>query len=83
VPEGELICTARLVDISASGVGLLMDRPMEPETLLAVDLQNEDSSLVCSLLVEVRHSRAREEGDWLVGCAFARELRAGELKALL
>jgi hypothetical protein len=83
VPEGELICTARVVDISATGIGLLIDRPIEPETIMAIQLQKDDLSLSPTLLVEVRHARPRHDGDWLVGCVFGRELSEYELKALL
>ena len=83
VPEGEQLCTARVVDISATGIGLLIDRPIEPETILAIDLQIDDLTLSYTLLVEVRHSRAHKDGDYLVGCVFGRELSEYELKALL
>jgi hypothetical protein len=79
VPEGEVLGTARVVDVSAAGVGLLLDRPVEPETLLEVELQGAGPSL----LVEVRHCWARPGGGWLVGCAFARKLSPGELRVLL
>jgi hypothetical protein len=83
MPEGESLGPARVVDISSTGVGLLIDRPIEPETLLSVELQSDDPTLSYTLLVEVRHARARQPGEWLLGCVFARELSAFELKALL
>jgi hypothetical protein len=72
-----------VVDISATGVGLLIDRPIEPETLLEVQLQGDGSGPAPTLLVEVRHVQARPDGGWLVGCAFGRALSASELQALL
>jgi hypothetical protein len=83
VPEGDVFCSAVVVDISPTGIGLLVDRPIEPETLLAVELQSGDSSLSYTLLVEVRHARAGKAGEWRLGCAFARELSEYEVKALL
>jgi hypothetical protein len=83
VPEGDVFCSARVLDISSTGIGLLVDRPVEPETVLAVELQSDDPTLSYVLLVEVRHARARKEREWLLGCAFARELSEYELKALL
>jgi PilZ domain len=83
VPEGVDLCAARVQDISTTGVGLLVDRYVEPETFLGLDLQSEDESLAYTLLVQVRHAQARGEAEWFLGCAFARELSEYELEALL
>jgi hypothetical protein len=83
VPEGETLCTATVQDISQTGVGLVVDRFVEPETFLGLELQSEDASLAYTLLVQVRHAQARGAADWFLGCVFARALSAYELHALL
>ena len=83
VPEGDALCTARVVDISTNGVGLLVDRYVEAETLLAVELQCEETAATYTLLVEVRRATQRAPGEWLLGCSFARDLSEAELRALL
>jgi hypothetical protein len=83
VPEGDALCCARVLDISTTGVGLLVDDFVEPETLLAVELQGDNPALTYTLLVEVRRTTRREEGDWVLGCSFARDLSEDELRALL
>jgi hypothetical protein len=83
VPEGEALCCARVVDISTTGVGLLVDSYVEPETLLAVELQGEDPGASYTLVVEVRRATKQGEGEWLLGCSFARELTEAEMRALL
>jgi hypothetical protein len=82
VPEGDALCSARVVDISTTGIGLIVDRFVEPETLLAVEVQGAFARSY-TLLVEVRHARQRGEQEWLLGCSFARDLSEDELRALL
>jgi len=83
VPEGDRLCGARAVDISATGIALVVDRPVEPETLLAVELPGRDQATPHTLLVEVRHCRPQPEGGWLLGCAFDHALSDADLRALL
>ena len=83
VPEGDALCCARVVDISTTGIGLLVDSYVEPETLLAVELQGDDADATYTLLVEVRRAAKQGDGEWLLGCSFARELTETELRALL
>jgi hypothetical protein len=83
VPEGETLCAATVLDISQTGVGLVVDRFAEPETYLALDLQSEDDSLAYTLLVQVRHAKPRKDADWFLGCEFPRALGEDELHALL
>ena len=70
----------------APSVPLVPPRPGWPLALPPTPpgaLQGDDPTLSYVLLVEVRHARSRKEGEWLLGCAFARELSEYELKALL
>jgi hypothetical protein len=83
VPDGETLCAATVQELSLTGVGLVVDRFVEPETYLALDLQSEDESLTYTLLLQVRHARLRGDGDWFLGCAFARALSEYELASLL
>ena len=83
VPDGDVLCSARVVDISTTGVGLVVDRFVEPETLLAIELPSDGPTPGYTLLVEVRHATARGEGEWRLGCSFARELSEDELRWLL
>jgi c-di-GMP-binding flagellar brake protein YcgR len=83
VPEGERLCTGLVRDISTTGLGLLVDRYVEPETVLDVAVESEDGDLAYTLLVQVRHARDQGNGRWLLGCAFARSLSRYELELLL
>lgn len=72
---------AALHDFTLGGVGLLIDRPLEIGTSLILTRM---SCVTDSLIVSARvtHCELRAEGDWLVGCDFARTLSEKELKRL-
>jgi c-di-GMP-binding flagellar brake protein YcgR len=71
---------ARLKDISAGGIGLVVERRFEPGTMLAVDLVSTGSGSPRTLLSRVRHVTAQPEGEWLLGVALLREMSEEELK---
>jgi hypothetical protein len=84
VPEAEDDpWSARVQDISTSGIGLVVDRYVEPETLLAVQLQGDELVTSYTVLVEVRNARRQSDDSWHLGCAFARELSHEEVSGLL
>jgi hypothetical protein len=79
--EGEPQATVR--DLSATGIGLLIDRPLKPGSVLILSLQTGDHRLARPLPVRVMHSSPATEGNWLVGCQFVRRLSDPELHVLL
>lgn len=81
--EEEQRWTAIIRDISASGVALMLKRQFDPWTILDVEFQSADGSIVYTLQTRVVHSTPQRSGVWLLGCVFARELGGDELKALL
>jgi hypothetical protein len=72
----------RVVNISANGIGLLLDRPVENGTLLSLDLRSPTTHSSHTILACVVHVTSRP-GEWNVGCNFIRELSEADLKALL
>ena len=83
IPDEERVWPARLRDIAAHGVGLLLDRGFAPGPVLQVTLLDPAKNLSRAVLVMVMHGRRQKEGNWLIGCAFTDELTDKELKALL
>jgi hypothetical protein len=83
IPEGDEGWSAQIQDISTTGIGLLVDRYIEPETYLAVEMPAEDPIMSYTFLVRVVRARAKGEEQWLLGCVFARELSDEELAELL
>jgi hypothetical protein len=72
---------ARVFNISAAGVGLVLGRRVEPGTLLALDLPNPASGCARTLMARIIHATPGPGGTWLVGGSFLRRLDADVLRA--
>ncbi|HZT83125.1 MAG TPA: PilZ domain-containing protein, partial [Gemmataceae bacterium] len=71
---------AEVIDLSADGLSLSVDRRLEPGRVLAITLQSFPHHCQTPLAYVVR---ARvSPGGWTVGCAFTRPLALEELVAL-
>lgn len=75
--------TARVRDLSATGVGLLCDRAFDGGRLLRVELQAIRTKAVLTLEVCVVRSLKQAGGDWLVGAAFIEKLSEDQLRTML
>jgi hypothetical protein len=75
--------SARIQDISSSGVCLVLRRRFEPGTVLTAELQGSTDTITKTLLIHVMRVHEQSPRKWSVGCAFDRELNDFELKALL
>jgi hypothetical protein len=74
---------AVVLNISASGVGLAVDRATEAGTLLSVDLMNATDTVVRTVLACVVHACSWKGERWALGCNFIRQLTEEDLKALM
>ena len=72
---------ARAVDISSSGIALVLDRRFERGTILSIRLESSDGETARNLLLRVVYAKAQADGFWRLGCAFAGELGQEELLA--
>lgn len=73
---------ARIVDMSTSGVGLLLDQPLEAGTRLNIELSGTLASLF-ELVAEVKNVAALPDGTWRCGCALLWTLTEDEVRLLL
>ncbi len=76
---------ARVRDISAGGVGLLLQHRFRPGTFLTVELRDGSGRVLRTARVRVAHATAvRDEAGqrWLLGCAFDHPLTEAEFAAL-
>jgi hypothetical protein len=73
---------AQVLDISATGVGLLVERDIENGTLLSVELQNAAGTSECTMLACVVHVTHQSGTEWALGCNFIRSLSEADLRAL-
>jgi serine/threonine protein kinase len=74
---------ARVVDISASGLCLQIQRRFEPNSLLNVFLPAEDTGQPTPHLVRTRWIKSLPDKTWLVGCLFASPLNKEDLDRFL
>jgi hypothetical protein len=69
-------------NVSATGIGLLVEKPLELGSLLNLHLRNPARKEIRTILACVVHVTSRPEGKCLLGCNFIRELNDNDLKAL-
>ena len=70
-------------DISARGLGMLLDRRLDTGALVTVELLNRGLNFWHLKLLRVVHVTPRGDHLWLVGSAFLKELTDDELQSLL
>jgi hypothetical protein len=79
--DGQGAWDAQVVDISTTGVGLLLKRRFEPGTLLSFRLEGPAGGQSFNALARVIHTTRQAAGGWLLGCALVGELDAAQLRA--
>src|SRR3712207_3913434 len=81
-PVAEDFGPVRVKDVSMAGVGLLLRRPVEPGSLLALTLSNPARGFSKTVLVRVTHVTP-QAGQYLVGGAFTTHLTYQEMTSLV
>jgi hypothetical protein len=74
---------AWVLDLSLTGVGLLVPRPLAAGLLIVVRMQATLGEKVYELPARVAHSTREPGGDYVVGCELITRLTPEELDALL
>jgi hypothetical protein len=72
---------ARVIDISTTGVGLLLERRFEPGALLSFRLEGRSEGQSYNALARVVRVTRQAAGHWLLGCAFLDELDPTRVRA--
>jgi hypothetical protein len=75
--------SARVLDVSPMGVGLLAEEVLEVGTVLNLELRSPDGKKKLIMLASVVRMASRAGHGSLLGCNFIRELTHRELKSLL
>jgi hypothetical protein len=81
IPQKELT-SARVQDLSVSGVALVFDCAFEPDTVLLIRLPTATLGWNTHL-VRIKHIKEVVPGQFLAGCAFIKPLTGAQLEALL
>jgi hypothetical protein len=74
--------SASVFDLSATGVGLIVEREFAIDTKLMIRLPTSTQGWNTHL-VRVKNCTVLDDGRYRVGCAFARPLSTAQLRALL
>ncbi|OAI54877.1 hypothetical protein AYO44_14095 [Planctomycetaceae bacterium SCGC AG-212-F19] len=69
---------APIVDISAAGIGLLLDRELEPGSIVQLQLRTPRGTQ--TLPMEVIHVAPAGPGCWLIGGAFETDLDPADFR---
>ena len=70
-------------NLSHTGIGLTVGRPLEPGTPLAIRLTGTNKGVSLSLAAKVIHSTQEIDGSWRIGCELDQKLSPEVLEALL
>jgi hypothetical protein len=73
---------ARVLNVSAGGLGLLLGEPLWPGALLVLEFPWALSAGGHLVRARVAHCTQRADGSWLVGCSFNYPLGTDDLQAL-
>lgn len=73
----------KVLDISATGVSLLLSRTLEQGVLLVVELCNPEEGITRLQLVRVVHVQELTPHNYVIGCSFANKLSGDDIQAFL
>lgn len=75
---------ASIRNVCRTGLGLIVDRPFKPHSLLTVQLPDEAGVLGAPTLLRVVHARPKRGCSWwILGCAFLRPISPARQQSLL
>lgn len=70
-------------NLSAGGIGLVLDRSFAPDTILSVQLLKRPQMILHKLQVRVTYAMEHPSGEWILGGSFDHRLTTEELQSLL
>jgi hypothetical protein len=80
---GADLWTAPIQNISPHGMAIVLDRRVDPGTLVAVELLNRNRNFWHLKLLRVVHVTPRHDERWIVGSAFLKQFTDDEFTSLL
>jgi hypothetical protein len=83
VPQSTDYWPATLLNVSAGGLGLAIERRFEKGTLLVVKLPESAEHARPLLLARVVRAAHQPEGHWVLGCTLSARLSPEEIQNLL
>jgi len=74
---------AWILNLSATGIGLLVDGPLEPDTHIVIHIKSATIGKEFALPARAVHATVQANGEWLIGCVLVEKLGPDDLDALL
>lgn len=74
---------AWLYNVSHTGIGLILSRPVPRGALVVIQARSHDRRRTFELAANVMHSTMLNQTDWLIGCDLIQELNDEQLDQLL
>jgi hypothetical protein len=82
-PDAHQMQPVWVLNLSLTGIGLLLEHRIEPDTFLVVQLKDVTGQRLFELPATLVHITRQPTGDWLAGCEFLTRLSDDDLDALL
>jgi hypothetical protein len=82
-PNGGAPESVQVINLSPSGVGLVVTRRIDTGSMLSLELRSPSGRHACTMLACVVHASGRDSGQFAIGCNFIRELTDQEMQSLL
>jgi c-di-GMP-binding flagellar brake protein YcgR len=76
-------CPAQVLNVSATGIGLVVTQPVQVGTVLSLELHGNNDAARRTMLACVVHATERGTGEWALGCNFIRSLSEEDLHSLV
>lgn len=73
---------AKVKNLSTHGIGLVVDRPLDPGSTMEAELTNSCQLFTSRQTIRVIHSTQQDEQSYLVGCEFSAPLDYDQVRAL-
>jgi hypothetical protein len=74
---------ARIRNVSRGGANLLVTEPLQTGALLSVEMPGDGAGDEYFVLACIIHAAIQPNGEWSLGCTFARELSEEEVQMLV
>lgn len=79
----EIVIPEQMGNVSAGGIRLVLDRPLQPNAVAVVDLYNVAHNFPCREAIRVVYLKQQPDGRFIVGGAFIRTLGSMEIQELV
>jgi hypothetical protein len=70
-------------DVAFRSIGLLLEKPFDAGTILAIQMRSRHTGFSGILSATVQHATQQPDGTWLLGCTLSRSLTDDEIFQLL